>query len=75
MKNSEKAVRVSRWNGPGIVKPIEAWNKMERAREDMSIVNKKEMNKKEERGTNTFKKWNLPDQPEGYIRSKKHDFL
>ena len=76
MKNAEKVIMGSHWRGPGVVKKIDSWRNWERPDEmkvsyssEETLKNEKEPNRKK------FRKWNMPDQQEGYIKSKKHDFL
>jgi hypothetical protein len=76
MKNAEKAIRGSHWRGPGVVKKIDSWRNWEKSEERrISYTNEKGLNDEKGPKGKKFKKWNMPDQQEGYIKSKKHDFL
>ena len=74
MKNVEKVVRGSNWRGPGLVKTMDSWRKWEKP-VDKETDNMISLEKETAASTNNNTKWNMPDQPDGYIKCKKHDFL
>jgi hypothetical protein len=74
MKNAEKVVRGSNWRGPGLVKAMDSWRKWEEPA-DEGTANVISLEKETLRAANNTTKWNMPDQPDGYIKCKKHDFL
>jgi hypothetical protein len=71
MKNAEKLVRSTAWHGPGLVKKMDSWRKWEKPEEKEVPLNPGPT----EPSAKKFRKWNMPDQSEGYIKSKRHDFL
>ena len=77
MKNVEKVTRISNWKEPGLIKKMGPWREWEKSEERFipDEIKKSDENRKKESLSNKFKKWNLPDQPENYIKTKRHDFL